>query len=88
MLKDRTKEGKLMLSRSFLKGFGRGLVAPGLLLEPYKVKRESRYNATVEQAWDDVGRALRDAMSMEGALSGKKASITRYSRRKHRQAAE
>lgn len=78
----------MMLSRSFLRGFGRGLVAPGLLLEPYSVRRDPRYNASVEQAWNDVGRAMREAMSLEGTRIGKKTKTTRYDQRKPRQAAE
>lgn len=78
----------MMISRSFLRGFGRGLAAPGLLVEPYSVRRDPRYDASVEKAWEDVGNALRGAMSMEGSRIGKKTKTTRYDKRKPRQAAE
>ena len=77
----------MLISRSFLRGFGRGLAAPGLLFEPYAVKRNPRYDASVERAWEDVGSALRGAMSAEDSRIGKKTKNTRHQRRS-RQAAE
>lgn len=85
------RKAKQMLYRSFLKGFGRGLAAPGLLLEPYDVRRDEHFEPSVEKAWQDVGDALRDAMSREGASIGTKSRATgkvRQARRHYRIAAE
>ena len=78
----------MLISRSFLRGFGRGLAAPGLLLGPYSVRRDPRFDASVEKAWEDVGNALRGAMSVEGEHIGKKTAGPGKSRRNYKAAAE
>lgn len=65
-----------MISRSFLRGFGRGLVVPSLLFVPRHIARDQRFDASVERAWEDVAKTLRGAMSDEGAHIGKKTDHT------------
>lgn len=61
-----------MLSRSLLRGIGRGLASPGLLVE--KVRPTRRVDASVEQAWREVGKALRGAIAQQGAEIGKETT--------------
>lgn len=73
----RTWKVKQMLSRSFLMGFGRGLAAPGLLVERQTYRRDPKFNGSVEKAWEDVGKAMSDALSEEGKAYGKKTNTSR-----------
>jgi hypothetical protein len=62
-----------MLSRSFLKGFGRGFAAPTLIFRPFDVTPDPRFDASVEKAWSDVGKYLDQATGVEGERVGAKA---------------
>lgn len=81
------KAKQLWISRSFLNGFGRGLVAPAMLFEPLSIRRDPRFNSSVEKAWEGVGHAMSDALSIEGAEHGKETDHT-YRKRTRIVAAE
>jgi len=78
----------MLISRSLLRGFGRGLAAPGLLVNPYRVQRDPRFDASVENAWKEVGRYLDGAIAIEGERIGKKTSSAAGHNRRHKHAAE
>lgn len=67
----------MMISRSFLRGFGRALGAPSLFFEPYSVRKDPRFDASVAHAWSEVGRYLDDATRAEGAKIGTKTKPRR-----------
>lgn len=56
-----------MLTSSFKTGFARGFAAPLEFFAPRKITRPPQFDASVERAWQDVGKALSDATSKVGA---------------------
>lgn len=72
----------MMLSKSFLRGFGRGFSAPGLLFEPFSVRSDRRFDASVENAWKEVGRYLDDATAYEESRIGEKTDRPGKGRRR------
>jgi hypothetical protein len=77
----------MLISRSLRKGFGRGLAAPGLFFEPFPMLKVASSDASVENAWKEVGRYLSDATSIEGERIGKKAAGSDSASRKRSKAA-
>lgn len=63
-------------SKSFQKGFWRGVSAQAGTLTPPPVVRTKRFDASVERAWSDVGRVLTDATRTEGARIDKETGTS------------
>lgn len=79
------KDTTMLISRSLLKGFGRGLAAPGMFFERFPALTVPKSDAaSVENAWKEVGRYLNDATAREGDRIGKKASGSTGTTRKRR----
>ncbi|RWH69242.1 MAG: hypothetical protein EOQ86_31610 [Mesorhizobium sp.] len=81
------KKKQQLVSRSFLKGFGRGLTAPSFwLVTSFRIRRDKRFDGSVEKAWRDVGRALSDATREE--VLGTEKGRTSSSKKRNAVAAE
>jgi hypothetical protein len=53
-------------SKSFGRGLFRGLAPQNFLFSPMVIRRDPRFDGSVENAWLTVGRVLRDAFDVEG----------------------
>ncbi|MBA3447024.1 MAG: hypothetical protein H0T56_05365 [Pseudaminobacter sp.] len=76
LMKTSTKSARNW-SRAFFDGFGRGFIAPSLMFAPLNIRRDKRFDVSVEKAWEDVGRILSGSMAAEDILIGKKTGILR-----------
>jgi len=55
-----------LASRSFQRGFIYGFTGGGNLARPLKIERNRRFDGSVENAWLEVGRVLRQSITVEG----------------------
>jgi len=72
----------LKKSPSFGRGVFLGLTSPKFLFSPIVIKRDPRFDGSVEEAWSTVGRVLRDAFDVEGGKEIQKANAKKYTRTK------
>jgi len=75
-----------MKADAFKNGFLRGFSAPFGFFAPVEIRRPTQFNGSVAKAWADVGRALSNATSDQGALIEQKTG-KQPPRRQRRKAA-
>lgn len=75
-------------SRKLIIGFARGFAAPSLLFSHSKIRRDKRFDVSVERAWQDVGRALRGALTEEDRRREQEAATTGAGKGRAKLAAE
>ena len=63
-------------SASFRRGFKHGFAGVGNLIRPLKIERNNRFDGSVENAWQEVGRVLRNSIDVEGKKPNEKATGT------------
>ena len=66
-------------SRSFGRGFFRGLAPQNFLFSRMVIQRDPRFDGSVENAWLTVGRVLRDAFDVEGGNQIEKTNAKKTS---------
>ncbi|MEI6574362.1 MAG: hypothetical protein WCO61_12580 [Alphaproteobacteria bacterium] len=62
-------------SNSFRTGFFRGFAGAGNVFRTLKIERNARFDGSVENAWLEVGRVLRNSFDVEGEKPNEKAKI-------------
>ena len=60
-------------SNSFRKGFLRGFAGIKNIAQPLKIERNIRFDGSVENAWLEVSRVLRNSFDVEGEKPNEKA---------------
>lgn len=60
-------------SKSFRNGFLRGFAGVRNIARPLKIERSVRFDGSVENAWLEVGRVLRNSFDVEGEKPNEKA---------------
>jgi hypothetical protein len=60
-------------SNSFRRGFMSGFAAVRNITSPLKIVRNARFDGSVENAWLEVGRVLRNSFDVEGEKPNEKA---------------